>query len=116
MIKCGLPQTVTVFRDLPEWDDDGTNMSEEWNATSYVTLGEVVKLLTLHKGVQATKLSVPSSNCVLWSQDIGFVVPITSTLYNVMQCIRNYDAAPSEQNGHYVFIAYFPPPSKEANA
>ncbi len=116
-MSCGVPRMVSVYRDLVGWDDDGTNIHEQWDIAPDITLHEVVKLVTCFNGVQATMLQVSYPNHILWSQNVGFKIPQDATLHNVMRFIRgNAGAQPSEQNGNYVFMARFPPPSLEVNA
>ncbi len=117
-MSCGAPKTVVVYRDLVGWDDDGGYMSEEWNISPFTSLLDVVRLTTCCNGVQATTLSLCGRNGhIMWSQDCGFKIPKTTSLYSIMCFIRGYGGAgPSEQVGKYVFIATFPPPSFELKA
>ncbi len=40
-MSCDFPKTVTVYRDLIGWDDDGTLMHAEWNVSPLTSLLDV---------------------------------------------------------------------------
>jgi hypothetical protein len=98
-------KSIEVFRKLK--NDDGSKMSESWDVNENTTLEYIVFKCCIFNNEIAENLVLAGEPKIIWSRENGYLYPKTEPFSTILRKIRNNELYPSEQFGHYVFLASF---------